>query len=189
MRVQIGFICSFALAAVVLGAINCRNLRKNCYSTLPKESYEVAVPDFPKEDENMLWAVLVFVCALNIYAFCFSAYCMCKIDECRCTCTCNWFITLAALNIVVAVLTLLIESLAVAIVHGDCKAFEIQDTWIVIEQFDDKSSTSVLLILALCLTVVAAIFTIILQYYFPKYPQLFVDAKSSDFKMNKMPLL
>jgi len=165
VQIKIAFIWLFTLAAVVLGAINCKRIRKNCYSTAPKESDFLVVPDFPKEDESMLWAVLVLVFVSNIYAFCFSAYFMCKTDKCRCTCRCNWFIVLAVLNIVVAVITVLIEIVAAAIVLDDCDP---QDITVFILTYNDESSTSVLLILALCLTSLTAIFTTILEYKIDK---------------------
>jgi len=190
---QIIFVVLFTLAAVVLGVYNNNSIIKNCYETLPNVTFDLTItPDFPKEDEAMLWTVMALVICLSLYAIIFSGVFISKAVKCKCSGSAvdsackisrvRCCLVLAALNIPVAVVTVLLEIVAALSVYYDCKPQEVS-IYEVAFFLDDQKQSSALMISALCFTVLTVIFTIILQCNIHKLPELPNDDNNNGIAM------
>lgn len=199
---QITIVVLFTLVIVGLGVYNNNSIIKNCYETLPNVTLDLTItPDFPKKDEAMLWTVMALVICLSLYAIFISGVFISKAVKCKCRGSAvdsackigrvRCCLVLAALNIPVAVVTSLLEIVAALIVYSDCKPQEVT-IYEVAFFLDDQQQSSALMISALCLTVLTALFTTIVQYNIDKLFQSPEDVNkinANEIEMKKMPLL
>lgn len=149
---------------VVLSAVCSWLIRKGCYTTLPdidvtkvfNPSHGEFSPDYPTADKAMVWLVFAFVTYVGIYAIAISGYIIHVTRKCL----------IPLINIFMSIALLVIEILVTINVTDDCKKqpYTHASDWLLDQIPGQRNTVLGLMITVPCLTLIAMIITLWLQY-------------------------